>query len=230
MLSVPDHVVLVREPRRRGRRVHDQARVDDGVDLGGPHDPPDQAVLVRDPDELGAVQLAGGVLGIDADDRLHVGIALERLGEPPAPVGRQARDQYAAALGHRPHLARSDPPKRSGAWIGCASVARDNGKTGGVRSKQAIRRSVWTAMEQEGVSRFPGAQRADPELRERARALPSGSHATRPGRRPRRSRPTRTRPQTHSRRLALEEGKILVMAVPRLRDRAPVPAARSRAG
>ena len=33
-------------------------------------------------------------------------------------------------------------------------------------------------------------------------------------------------PQTHSRRLALEQGKILVMAVPRLRDAAPVPAAR----
>ena len=27
-----------------------------------------------------------------------------------------------------------------------------------VRSKDAIRRSIWTAMEREGVSRFPGAQ------------------------------------------------------------------------
>ena len=58
----PHHVVLVREARGRTRGVHDEPRVDDGVDLGGADDPPQQRVLVRDPDELGALELLGRVL------------------------------------------------------------------------------------------------------------------------------------------------------------------------
>ena len=64
----------------------------------------------------------------------------------------------------------------------------------GMRSKEAIRRSVWTAMEREGVARFPGA-------RER---IPNFANA-----------------RAASERLALEQGKTLVMAVPRLRHAHP---------
>src|SRR3712207_8641456 len=41
----PDHVVLVRVARGGDGRVDDQAGVDDGVDLGGVDDAPQQRVL-----------------------------------------------------------------------------------------------------------------------------------------------------------------------------------------
>ena len=99
---------------RRGAvvRVDDQAGVDHRVDPRRPHDPLDQRVLVGDLDELGALELAGRVARVDADDRLDLGEGLERLGEPPAPVAGEARDQDAtrgarlgsvAARGHPSH-------------------------------------------------------------------------------------------------------------------------------
>ena len=89
-----------------------------------------------------------------------------------------------------------------------------------MRSKEAIRRSVWTAMEKEGVARFPGAQERIPNFAnargaaERLARHPAWKQAKTIKANP-------DAPQTHSRRLALEQGKTLVMAVPRLRDAHP---------
>ena len=71
-------------------------------------------------------------------------------------------------------------------------------------------------MDREGVSRFPGAQGRIPNFAdaraaaERLAAHPAWKRATTIKANP-------DAPQTYARRLALEEGKMLVMAVPRLR-------------
>ena len=85
-----------------------------------------------------------------------------------------------------------------------------------MRSKDAIRRSIWTAMEREGVSRFPGAQGRIPNFANaRAAADRLGKHPA--WKRAKTIKANPDAPQTHARRLALEQGKTLVMAVPRLR-------------
>jgi 5-formyltetrahydrofolate cyclo-ligase len=85
-----------------------------------------------------------------------------------------------------------------------------------VRSKDSIRRSVWNAMDREGVSRFPGAQGRIPNF---AGAKGAAERlATHPlWKRARTIKANPDAPQTYARRLALEQGKIVVMAVPRLR-------------
>lgn len=89
-----------------------------------------------------------------------------------------------------------------------------------MRSKEAIRRSVWTAMEREGVARFPGAKERIPNFANaRAAAERLGRHPA--WRRAKTIKANPDAPQTHSRRLALEQGKTLIMAVPRLRDAHP---------
>src|SRR5918999_1358626 len=86
----------------------------------------------------------------------------------------------------------------------------------GMRSKETIRRSVWTAMEREGVARFPGARERIPNFANaRAAADRLARHAD--WKRAKTIKANPDAPQTHSRRLALEQGKTLVMAVPRLR-------------
>ena len=60
--------------------VDDQARVDDGVDLGRLHHAAQQRVLGADLDVLGALELDLGLLVVDADDRLDLGV------RPPAPA------------------------------------------------------------------------------------------------------------------------------------------------
>jgi 5-formyltetrahydrofolate cyclo-ligase len=89
-----------------------------------------------------------------------------------------------------------------------------------MRSKDQVRRAVWKAMEREGVSRFPGAEGRIPNFAgAKLAAQKLASH-----RLWKRARVVKTNPdspQTHARRLALEEGKQLVMAVPRLRDQHP---------
>jgi 5-formyltetrahydrofolate cyclo-ligase len=89
-----------------------------------------------------------------------------------------------------------------------------------VRSKDSIRRSVWTAMDREGVSRFPGAQGRIPNF---ADAKGAAERLAQHGawKRARTIKANPDAPQTHARRLALEQGKMLVMAVPRLRDHHP---------
>jgi 5-formyltetrahydrofolate cyclo-ligase len=89
-----------------------------------------------------------------------------------------------------------------------------------VRSKDAIRRSVWKAMDQKGVSRFPGAQGRIPNFTDAKGA--SDRLARHPlWKRAKTIKANPDAPQTHARRLALEQGKTLVMAVPRLRDYHP---------
>jgi 5-formyltetrahydrofolate cyclo-ligase len=89
-----------------------------------------------------------------------------------------------------------------------------------VRTKDAIRRAVWKAMDRDGVSRFPGAQGRIPNFAD-ARAA-AERLATHPAwKRAKTIKANPDAPQTHVRRLALEQGKTLVMAVPRLRDSHP---------
>jgi 5-formyltetrahydrofolate cyclo-ligase len=89
-----------------------------------------------------------------------------------------------------------------------------------VRSKDAIRRSVWTAMERESVSRFPGAHGRIPNFAgAKAAAERLAQHPA--WKRAKTIKANPDAPQTYARRLALEEGKTLIMAVPRLRDDHP---------
>lgn len=89
-----------------------------------------------------------------------------------------------------------------------------------MRSKAEVRRDVWDTMERDGVARFPGADGRIPNF-----AGAKGA-AERLARHPDWVRAKSMKvnpdsPQTHARRLALAQGKVLVMAVPRLRDQHP---------
>jgi 5-formyltetrahydrofolate cyclo-ligase len=89
-----------------------------------------------------------------------------------------------------------------------------------VRSKDAIRRAVWNAMDSDGVSRFPGAQGRIPNFAD-ARAAGERLVKHPAWKRAKTIKSNPDAPQTHARRLALEQGKVLVMAVPRLRASHP---------
>jgi 5-formyltetrahydrofolate cyclo-ligase len=89
-----------------------------------------------------------------------------------------------------------------------------------MRSKEEVREEVWRAMEREGVARFPGAEGRIPNFAgakaaaERLARHPAWTNAETIKANP-------DSPQTHARRLALEQGRLLVMAVPRLREQHP---------
>jgi 5-formyltetrahydrofolate cyclo-ligase len=89
-----------------------------------------------------------------------------------------------------------------------------------MRSKDQVRREIWRSMDREGVSRFPGADGRIPNFAgakaaaERLARHPAWQNSATIKANP-------DSPQTHVRRLALEQGKTLVMAVPRLRDQHP---------
>jgi 5-formyltetrahydrofolate cyclo-ligase len=89
-----------------------------------------------------------------------------------------------------------------------------------VRAKDEVRADVWRAMEREGVARFPGAHGRIPNFAgaktaaERLARHPAWLAAQTVKANP-------DAPQTHARRLALLQGKVLVMAVPRLREQHP---------
>jgi len=89
-----------------------------------------------------------------------------------------------------------------------------------VRSKDQVRKAVWKAMDREGVSRFPGAEGRIPNFAG-AKLAAQKLAGHRLWKRSRLVKANPDSPQTHVRRLALEEGKMLVMAVPRLRDQHP---------
>jgi 5-formyltetrahydrofolate cyclo-ligase len=89
-----------------------------------------------------------------------------------------------------------------------------------MRSKDQVRRAVWKAMEREGVSRFPGAEGRIPNFAG-AKLAAQKLAGNRLWKRARVVKANPDSPQTHARRLALEDGKQLVMAVPRLRDQHP---------
>jgi 5-formyltetrahydrofolate cyclo-ligase len=89
-----------------------------------------------------------------------------------------------------------------------------------MRSKDDVRRDVWRAMEREGVARFPGAEGRIPNFAgAKAAAERLATHNAWIGARTVKANPDS--PQTHARRLALAQGKVVVMAVPRLRDQHP---------
>ena len=89
-----------------------------------------------------------------------------------------------------------------------------------MRAKDEVRSEIWKAMDREGVSRFPGAEGRIPNFAgAKLAAQRLAGHRT--WKRARVIKTNPDSPQTHSRRLALEEGKTLVMAVPRLRDQHP---------
>jgi 5-formyltetrahydrofolate cyclo-ligase len=91
---------------------------------------------------------------------------------------------------------------------------------GAMRSKEEVRHDVWRSMDREGVARFPGAEGRIPNFAgakaaaERLARHPAWTNAETIKANP-------DSPQTHARRLALVQGKTLVMAVPRLRDQHP---------
>lgn len=89
-----------------------------------------------------------------------------------------------------------------------------------MRSKEKVREAVWKAIEREGASRFPGAEGRIPNFAgAKLAAEKLASH--RLWRRSLVVKINPDSPQTHVRRLALEQGKQLVMAVPRLRAEHP---------
>jgi 5-formyltetrahydrofolate cyclo-ligase len=89
-----------------------------------------------------------------------------------------------------------------------------------MRSKDEVRRDVWRSMDREGVSRFPGADGRIPNFAGAKQAAEQlARHPAWTNAKTIKANPDS--PQTHARRLALEEGKTLIMAVPRLRDPHP---------
>ena len=89
-----------------------------------------------------------------------------------------------------------------------------------MKSKDQVRRNIWKAMDREGVSRFPGAEGRIPNFAG-AKLAAEKLSAHRLWKRARVVKVNPDSPQTHVRRAALEEGKTLIMAVPRLRDQHP---------
>jgi 5-formyltetrahydrofolate cyclo-ligase len=86
-----------------------------------------------------------------------------------------------------------------------------------MRTKDQVRKAVWKAMDREGVSRFPGAEGRIPNF-SGAKLAAERLAGHRLWKRAQVVKANPDSPQTHARRLALEEGKTVVMAVPRLRD------------
>jgi 5-formyltetrahydrofolate cyclo-ligase len=89
-----------------------------------------------------------------------------------------------------------------------------------MRLKEDVRREVWRAMERDGVSRFPGAEGRIPNFAgAKAAAERLARHPAWISAQTLKANPDS--PQTHARRLALAQGKVLVTAVPRLREQHP---------
>ena len=89
-----------------------------------------------------------------------------------------------------------------------------------MRSKDEVRRDVWRSMDREGVSRFPGADGRIPNFAGAKQAAEQlARHPAWTNAKAIKANPDS--PQTHMRRLALKQGKTLVMAVPRLREQHP---------
>jgi len=89
-----------------------------------------------------------------------------------------------------------------------------------MRSKDQVRKDIWRAMDREGVSRFPGAEGRIPNFAgAKAAAERLAKHPAWLSAQTIKANPDS--PQTHARRLALAQGKTLVIAVPKLRDEHP---------
>ena len=153
-------------------------------------------MLVGDAHELGALELARRVLGVDADDRLDGRVALERLRRAARPSRSRGPVTRMRLLGPSAAILAtwSDRSKR---WTS-DGVDRMNSVTPPKAKRTASgprRRSAapcgrrWT---RRGVSRFPGAQERIPNFAN-ARGAAERLAAIRPGSARRRSRPTPTR-------------------------------------
>src|SRR5881227_3319123 len=89
-----------------------------------------------------------------------------------------------------------------------------------MRTKDEVREEIWRGMDREGVARFPGAEGRIPNFagaKQAAERLSRHPHWVRAET----IKANPDSPQTHARRLALAQGKCVVMAVPRLRDEHP---------
>jgi 5-formyltetrahydrofolate cyclo-ligase len=89
-----------------------------------------------------------------------------------------------------------------------------------VDAKQAVRERIWELLEREGAARFPGTRGRIPNFigaEQAARRLAEAPDWTRA----RVVKANPDSPQLPVRALALSEGKILYMAVPRLRNEKP---------
>ena len=101
-----DHVDLVERAARDLGRVDDEVRVQDRVDLRGPHDAVEDRVVRVGAHELGALEREPGLVGVEADDRLDAVDLLELLREPAAPEGAEPGDEDAHARpSAEPHAA-----------------------------------------------------------------------------------------------------------------------------
>ena len=129
------------------RRVDDEARVDDRVDLGRLDDAADQAVGVGDLDELGPLELDLRRPAVDPDDRLDLGFLLERLRQAPPqyvdrPVSRTLiRTRPTALADHVEELLLDARPDVLGDRSGRAprsSCARSPSSSVGTGSRKRI--------------------------------------------------------------------------------------------
>lgn len=89
-----------------------------------------------------------------------------------------------------------------------------------MRSKREVRKAVWKAMEREGVARFPGADGRIPNFAG-AKLAAQKLAGHRVWKRSVVVKANPDSPQTHVRRIALEQGKQVIMAVPRLHTAQP---------
>ena len=91
-----------------------------------------------------------------------------------------------------------------------------------MRSKDQVRRAVWRAMDREGVSRFPGAEGRIPNFAG-AKLAAQKLAAHRLWKRAQVIKANPDSPQTHARRLALEDGKTAGDGGATAARQAPVP-------
>ncbi len=89
-----------------------------------------------------------------------------------------------------------------------------------MRDKQAYRERAWDLLTREGAARFPGARGRIPNF-VHAEAAARALAGTREWSRAESVKSNPDAPQLPVRAAALDEGKLLFMAVPRLRDAAP---------
>lgn len=87
-------------------------------------------------------------------------------------------------------------------------------------SKEEIRNRIWSLMEREGVARFPGTKGRIPNFQGAERAARRLSQIE-VWREAKRIKANPDMPQRPVRELALSQGKVLYMAVPRLRSENP---------
>ena len=71
----------------------------DGVDLGGLHDPAQDRVGLVPPDELGSLEGDRGARGPDTQDDVDVGVGLKRLDHAPTPERVRTGDEDSPAHG-----------------------------------------------------------------------------------------------------------------------------------